>query len=156
MTAPLPGGAQAARAMRMAIQRAGIEPAAIDYINPHGSSTPLNDVTETAAITKVFGEHARKIPISGTKPYYAHALGASGAIEIAICGLVMKYGWIPPTLNLQEADDSCDLDYIPGEGRNAHPRYCLSNSFGFGGINAAIVLASRTVTSATRNEEPTR
>jgi 3-oxoacyl-[acyl-carrier-protein] synthase II len=140
MTAPRPTGAQAARAMQLAMQRAEIRPAEIDYINPHGSSTRLNDSTETSAIAQVFGEYAQSIPISGTKPYYAHALGASGAIEIAICSLVMKYGWIPPTLNFQEGDESCNLDYVPHEGRNSQPRACLSNSFGFGGINASIVL----------------
>jgi 3-oxoacyl-[acyl-carrier-protein] synthase II len=140
MTAPLPTGAQAARAMKLALQRAGLQPTEIDYINPHGSSTPLNDATETAAITQVFGDHAHKIPISGTKPYYAHALGASGAIEVAICCLAMKHGWIPPTLNLHEPDESCPLDYVPHEGRLAQTRACLSNSFGFGGINASIVL----------------
>jgi 3-oxoacyl-[acyl-carrier-protein] synthase II len=140
MTQPLPSGGEAARAMRLAIRRAGIEPARIEYINPHGSSTPLNDSTETSAIKQVFREHARKIPISGTKPYYAHALGASGALEIAICALAMTRGWIPPTLNFHEGDDSCDLDYVPRQGRAILPEYALSNSFGFGGINAAIVL----------------
>lgn len=140
MTAPLPSGAQAARAMRLALQRAGITPHEIDYINPHGSSTPLNDSTESAAIKQVFGESAHQIPISGTKPYYAHALGASGAIEVAICSLAMTRGWVPPTLNFQEGDEACDLDYVPHEGRSLQPRYCLSNSFGFGGINAALVL----------------
>lgn len=142
MTAPLPSGAQAARAMRLALQRAGITPTEIDYINPHGSSTPLNDSTETVAIKEVFGEHARKIPISGTKPYYAHALGASGAIEVAICNLAMTRGWIPPTLNFQEGGEECDLDYVPHEGRALQPTCCLSNSFGFGGINAALILKS--------------
>lgn len=140
MTAPLPSGNQAMRAMSLALERAAITPSDVDYINPHGSSTPLNDSTESAAIRQVFGEHAHNIPISGTKPYYAHALGASGAIEIAICCLAMQEGWIPPTLNFQEGDDTCNLDYVPEHGRAAKPRTCLSNSFGFGGINASMVL----------------
>lgn len=149
MTAPLPSGAEAARAMQLALQRAGVSPTQIDYISPHGSSTPLNDSTETRAIKQVFGTRAVEIPISGTKPYYAHALGASGALEIAICCLAMTRGWIPPTLNFHEADPNCDLDYVPGQGRTLQPTTCLSNSFGFGGINAALVLR-RTAPAAPR------
>ena len=140
MTAPRPDGAQAARAMRAALASAGTRPEEVDYINPHGSSTPLNDATETLAIKQVFGEHAYRIPISGTKPYHAHALGASGAIEAAIACLAMERGWIPPTLNLEQPDDGCDLDYVPEHGREFRPRVVLSNSFGFGGINACLVL----------------
>jgi len=140
MTAPRADGAQAARAMRLALAEAGIAPEAVGYVNAHGSSTPLNDSTETAAIHQVFGEHARRLAVSGTKGYYGHALGASGAIEAAICALAAHRGWLPPTLNLRVPDPACDLDYLAGGGRTGHPEYLLSNSFGFGGINAALVL----------------
>lgn len=142
MTAPRPDGAQTTRAMRLAIERAGITPDRIDFISPHGSSTPLNDSAESRAIKDVLGERAYDVPISGTKPYYAHALGASGAIEIAITCLAMERGWIPPTLNFECGDEHCDLDYVPEHGREHRPTTALSNSFGFGGINAALVLQS--------------
>ena len=140
MTAPRPDGSQAARAMRTAMRIAGVEPADVDFISPHGSSTPLNDSTESIVIKSVLGEHAHNIPISGTKPYHAHALGASGAIEAAICCLAMSRGWIPPTVNFETGDSDCDLDYVPGSGRDVRPRVVVSNSFGFGGINAYLVL----------------
>ena len=140
MTAPLPGGAQAARCVRMALRDARVEPTDVEYINAHGSSTPLNDPTETEAIKRVFGEHAYRVPISSTKGYYGHALGASGAFEAAISTLAIARGWIPPTVGLQTPDAACDLDYVPGTGRALLPRVVLSNSFGFGGINAALVL----------------
>lgn len=139
MTAPLPSGAQAARAMRSALAEAEVAPAMIDYVNAHASSTPLNDVTETLAIKQVFGDHARRIPISGTKAMHGHALGATGAIEAAICMHALRHAYVPPTLNLEEPDPACDLDYVPGTGREAVVRYVLSNSFGFGGINATLV-----------------
>jgi 3-oxoacyl-[acyl-carrier-protein] synthase II len=142
MTAPRPDGSQAARAMRSALRTAGIQPDDVDFISPHGSSTPLNDATETLAIKDVFGERAFAIPVSGTKPYHGHALGASGAIEAAITCLAMTRGWIPPTLNLENADAACDLDYVADGGRAFSPRISLSNSFGFGGINASLVLLS--------------
>ena len=100
----------------------------------------LNDPTETSSIKQVFGEHARRLALSGTKGYYGHALGASGAIETAICALAMRHGWLPPTVNLEAPDPACDLDFIQGEGRHARPEYLLTNSFGFGGVNASIVL----------------
>ena len=141
MTAPLPAGEQAARAMTLALNRAGLSPAQIDYVNAHASSTPLNDSSETVAIRTALGERAYEIPVSGTKPYHGHALGASGAIEAAICCLVMTRGWIPPTLNLDEPGDGCDLDYVANEGRPGKPKAVMSNSFGFGGINASLVLS---------------
>ncbi len=144
MTAPRPDGAQAARAMRIALGAAGVAPADVDYVNPHGSSTPLNDSTESAAIKQVLGERAYAIPISGTKPYHAHALGASGAIEAAICALAIERGWIPPTINFEAGDDTCDLDYVPAHGRALRPRVAVTNSFGFGGINATLVLRAPT------------
>ena len=140
MTAPRADGAQATRAMRLALAESHVQPSTIAYVNAHGSSTPLNDSTETVAIKQVFGEHARRLAISGTKGYYGHALGASGAIEAAICALASHRKWLPPTLNLRNPDPACDLDYLPSGGRVADPEYMLSNSFGFGGINAALVL----------------
>ena len=139
MTAPLPDGAQAARAIRLALGDARVAPHEIGYINAHGSSTPLNDPSETLAIKSVFNSHAHRIPVSGTKGYYGHALGASGAIEAAICALALREEWIPPTVNLDAADPACDLDYVPKTGRAARVEHVLSNSFGFGGINAALV-----------------
>ena len=140
MTAPLPDGSQAARAMSLALADAGAAPQEVAYVNAHGSSTPLNDRTETLAIKQIFGDHALRIPVSGTKGYYGHALGASGAIEIAICSLAMERSWLPPTVNLTEADEACDLDYLPGTGRAGRVDCVMSNSFGFGGINAAVLL----------------
>ncbi|MEP7344979.1 MAG: beta-ketoacyl-ACP synthase II [Gemmatimonadaceae bacterium] len=140
MTAPRPDGLQAARAMRLALADAHVQPGEIGYINAHGSSTPLNDPTETIAIKEVLGDHAYRIPVSGTKGYYGHALGASGAIEAAICALALDREWLPPTLNLTTADAGCDLDYVPGAGRSARVEHLISNSFGFGGINAALVM----------------
>jgi 3-oxoacyl-[acyl-carrier-protein] synthase II len=139
MTVPRPDGRQAARAMRLALREAELDPREIGYINAHGSSTPLNDPTETSAIRLVFDDHAGRVPISGTKGYYGHALGASGAFEAAICALASQRGWLPPTVNLEAADPACDLDFIAGEGRHAEPEFLLSNSFGFGGINACLV-----------------
>jgi len=139
MTAPLPDGSQAARAMRIALAGAAVPPSDVGYVNAHGSSTPLNDPTETAAMKAVFGDHAWRLAVSGTKGYYGHALGASGAIEAAICALASRRGWLPPTVNLEQADPACDLDYLTGEGREGAPEYLLSNSFGFGGINASLL-----------------
>jgi 3-oxoacyl-[acyl-carrier-protein] synthase II len=140
MTAPRPDGSQAARVMTHALRDASIKPNEIGYINAHGSSTPLNDPTETKAIRAVFGEAADKVPVSSTKAYYGHALGASGAIEAGISSLALTREWLPPTLNLCTPADGCDLDYIPGSGRGARVDAILSNSFGFGGINAALVI----------------
>jgi len=139
MTAPRPDGTQAARSMRRALDDGHVEPADVAYVNAHGSSTPLNDPTETLALKRVFGEHAQRLQVSSTKGYYGHALGASGAFEAAICALALERRWLPPTVNLDVPDDQCDLDYIPGTGRGADVEYVLSNSFGFGGINAALV-----------------
>ncbi|MBI4539785.1 MAG: beta-ketoacyl-ACP synthase II [Gemmatimonadetes bacterium] len=142
MAAPRPDGREATRAMAGALRSAGMAPGEIDYINAHGSSTPLNDSTESLAIRSVFGGRADHIPVSGTKPYYAHALGASGAIEAALCALAIERGWIPPTLNLENPGEGCDLDYVVGNGRDTRPRAALTNSFGFGGINASLVLSA--------------
>jgi len=140
MTAPRPDASQAARAMRLALADAHVAPHDVNYVNAHGSSTPLNDPTETAAIRQVFGDHASALQVSSTKGYYGHALGASGAFELAICAMALEKQWLPPTLNLDDPGDGCDLDYIPKVGRDTEVEYVLSNSFGFGGINAAVVL----------------
>ena len=140
MTAPRPDGRQAARAIRLALADGAVAPTEVGYVNAHGSSTPLNDTTETTALKQVFGDHAYRLTVSGTKGYYGHALGASGAIEAAICALAMARRWLPPTLNLEHPDPGCDLDCLPHEGRAAAPDVVLSNSFGFGGINASLVL----------------
>jgi len=140
MTAPRPDGRQAARAIQLALADGAVAPTEVGYINAHGSSTPLNDPTETSAIKQVFGDHAYRLTVSGTKGYYGHALGASGAIEAAICALALSRNWLPPTINLQQPDPHCDLDCLPGTGRAAQPAAVVSNSFGFGGINAALVL----------------
>ena len=141
MLAPRPDASCAGRCIRSALADARISPAQIDYINAHATGTLLGDAAETLAIKQVFGERARRIPVSSTKPFHAHPLGASGAIELAICSLAMEHDYLPPTLNLRQADPACDLDYIPNEGRQARVKHILSNSFGFGGINATIVLA---------------
>ena len=144
MTAPRPDASQAARAMKGALAIAGVQPHDVDFVSPHGSSTPLNDATESEAIKLVLGERAYQIPVSGTKPYHAHALGASGAIEAAVCCLAFERGWAPPTLNFEAGDASCDLDYVQSGGRAVQPRAILSNSFGFGGINASLVMVAPT------------
>ncbi len=140
MTAPRPDGSQAARSMQRAIDDADLTASDIGYVNAHGSSTPLNDSTETLAIKRVFGDRTVSLPVSGTKGYYGHALGASGAIEAAICALAMENDWLPPTVNLEAPDAACALDHVPRAGLAGAPEHILSNSFGFGGINAALVL----------------
>ncbi|MBW3628542.1 MAG: beta-ketoacyl-ACP synthase II [Gemmatimonadetes bacterium] len=142
MTAPRPDGVQAVRAMRLALNDARVAPEQIDYVNAHGSSTPLNDSTETRVIRQVLGENSDRVAVSGTKGYHAHALGATGAIEAAITAMSIERGWIAPTLNLTEADPECDLRYVGGEGDHRPVRYAISNSFGFGGINAALVIGA--------------
>jgi 3-oxoacyl-[acyl-carrier-protein] synthase II len=140
MTSSLPGGEMAARAVTVALNEANLMPSDIGYVNAHGSSTPMNDRHETEAIKRALGEHAYNVPISGTKPFHAHPLGATGAIEAAICALAITKEYLPQTLNLTDPDPECDLDYIPLVGRKQKVDYVLSNSFGFGGINAALVL----------------
>ncbi|HEV2474565.1 MAG TPA: beta-ketoacyl-ACP synthase II [Chthonomonadales bacterium] len=141
MTAPRPGSGPAAECVRRALQSAGASASEVDYINAHGSSTPLNDAAETVAIKLALGEDAaRSVPISGTKPLYGHSLGASGAIEAAICCLAIRNSLIPGTLNYCNADPECDLDYVPGAARSADLQLVISNSFGFGGINSVLAL----------------
>jgi len=140
MTSPLPGGEAVSQCMRDALRDAGIGPERIDYINAHASSTQLNDSNESACIHTVFGEHATRLAVSGTKAYTAHPLGATGAIEAAICALAIERNHIPPTLNWREPDPACDLDVVPNHGRAARLDYVMTNAFGFGGINSCAVL----------------
>jgi len=142
MTAPRPDGAQAARAMTEAMADAGLVPAEIAYVNAHASSTVLNDVTESRAIRLAFGDQADKVAVSGTKGLHAHSLGATGAIEAAICALALERGHLPGTTNLQSKDPACDLDIIPPGGRDERIPFLLTNAFGFGGINASLVLGA--------------
>ena len=145
MTAPHPQGEAAARTMRLALQDAGTTPEAIRYINAHGSSTPLNDKTETLAIKHVFGTRAYAIPVSSTKPLHGHPFGATGAIEVAICCLALTHGYLPPTINYTTPDPECDLNYLPNRGQyTTEVEHVLKNSFGFGGMNACLVLKRHT------------
>ena len=137
MTAPADNGEGAARAMQIALCKAGWRPEEVDYINAHGTSTPLNDKNETIAIKTVFGKHAYKLAVSSTKSMTGHLLGGAGAIEAAICVLTLQHGIIPPTINLKDPDPECDLDYVPNTARKAAVNKILSNSFGFGGHNSA-------------------
>ncbi len=140
MTAPAPGGEGAARCMRMALRSARLNPTDINYINAHGTSTPQGDVCETQAIKTVFGDHARAVAISSTKGATGHMLGAAGAVETAICAMAIEDGIVPPTLNLDEPDPQCDLDYVPHTARKMKVDAVVNNSFGFGGHNASVVL----------------
>ena len=140
VTAPLEDGSMAAQAMTEAVKDAGIKPENIDYINAHGTSTKLNDKGETNAIKMAFGEHAYKLAVSSTKSMTGHMLGASGAVEAIISALAVKNDIIPPTINYQVPDDDCDLDIVPNKARESRVDYAMSNSLGFGGHNASIVL----------------
>ena len=133
-------GAGAARAMRMALRKASIAPEAVDYINAHGTGTPLNDAAETLAIKTVFGPHARRLAISSTKSMLGHMMGAAGAVEALICALVVHDDRIPPTINLEQPDPACDLDYVPNVAREAQVNVALSNSIGLGGHNSAVIV----------------
>ncbi|MEF2965263.1 beta-ketoacyl-ACP synthase II [Paenibacillus sp. M1] len=138
MTEPDPNGPE--RCMKMALRDAGIDPGEVDYINAHGTSTPVGDRSETIAIKNAFGEHAYKLAVSSTKSMTGHLLGAAGGVEAVICGLTLKNGVIPPTINLEHPDPECDLDYVPNVAREANVQVTMSNSFGFGGHNATIIL----------------
>ena len=140
VTQPLENGEGAARAMLMAMKRSGVKPEEIDYINAHGTSTQLNDVMETKAIKSAFGEYAYKVPISSTKSMTGHLIGCAGAIEPAICAMTILNGVIPPTINYENPDPECDLDYVPNVARQAEVTTALTNSFGFGGHNSVLVL----------------
>jgi 3-oxoacyl-[acyl-carrier-protein] synthase II len=139
MTAPAPEGEGAARCMRLAIKDAGIAPSDIDYINAHGTSTEYNDANETTAIKAVFGEQAAKLAVSSTKSMTGHLLGAAGAVEGVYSVLALCHGMIPPTINYENPDPNCDLDYVPNRARKADIQVALSNSFGFGGTNACVI-----------------
>lgn len=140
VVAPPPDGDGAVRAMREALSDAGVTPEDVDYVNAHGTSTPLNDAVETLAIRAVFGERAYRIPVSSTKSMIGHGLGASGAVEGVACVKTLQTGMIHPTINYEFPDPECDLDYVPNEARTADVRVILKNSFGFGGQNACLVL----------------
>jgi 3-oxoacyl-[acyl-carrier-protein] synthase II len=141
VTEPDPVGTNPARAMTMAMQDAGVTPADIGYVNAHGTSTPAGDAAETRALKIALGdEEAARIPISSTKSETGHLLGATGAVEVAVTTLAMRDGFLPPTINLTDPDPECDLDYIPNVGREADVKVAVSNSFGFGGHNAVLVV----------------
>jgi 3-oxoacyl-[acyl-carrier-protein] synthase II len=139
VTQPDETASGAVRAMQRAIKDAGISPEQIGYINAHGTSTPYNDKFETLAIKKVFGEHAYKLAVSSTKSMIGHALGAAGGIEAVITVLALKHQMLPPTINYENPDPDCDLDYVPNKARPAQIEYALTNSFGFGGTNACLI-----------------
>ena len=141
ISAPAENGAGAALCMAIALEDAGLTPRDIGYINAHGTSTTLNDKSETAAIKTVFGEQAYKVPVSSTKSMTGHLLGASGAIEAVLCVQVLQHNILPPTINYETPDPECDLDYVPNTARKAHPDHIMSNSFGFGGHNASVVIS---------------
>jgi 3-oxoacyl-[acyl-carrier-protein] synthase II len=139
MTSPSPDGEGAVRCMRAAIEDAGIEPHEVNYVNAHGTSTPLNDLYETRALKTVFGDHASRVAISSTKSMTGHLLGGAGGVESVFTALAIKHGILPPTINLENPGDECDLDYVPNEARRADVTYAMSNSFGFGGTNATLL-----------------
>ena len=145
ITAPHPEGRGAKASMSMALRKAGLEPTAIDYINAHGTSTPIGDPMEVAAIKGVFGDHAHKLLVSSSKSMHGHTLGAAGAIESLVCLLAMRDGVIPPTINLEEPDPACDLDFIPNVKREATLNTVLNNSFGFGGHNVSLIFTRHEV-----------
>ncbi|OIO74156.1 MAG: beta-ketoacyl-[acyl-carrier-protein] synthase II [Zetaproteobacteria bacterium CG1_02_53_45] len=140
MTSPSPGGEGGARCMKAALKRAGINPEDVDYINAHGTSTPAGDVAETQCIKSTFGDHAKKLMVSSSKSMTGHLLGAAGGIEAAFSVLAVHHGVVPPTINLDNQDPECDLDYVPHEARQANIKVAISNSFGFGGTNASVIV----------------
>ena len=144
ITAPSLDGEGAARCMRMALRDAGLKPEEIDYINVYGTSTPLNDATETQALKAVFGEHAKKVPVSATKSMTGHLLGAAGSTEAIFTILSLRDGILPPTINYEEPDPECDLDYVPNVARRKPIQIAMSNAFGFGGTNATLILKKYT------------
>ena len=139
VTEPAPEGAGLVRAMRRALQKAGLRPDQVDYINAHGTSTPYNDRTETQAIKACFGDHAYRLAISSTKSMTGHTLGAAGGVEAVVCVMAIQTGIIPPTINLHHPDPDCDLDYVPNEARQAAVNVAMTNSMGFGGHNACLI-----------------
>ena len=140
-TAPAPGGTGAALCMRNALHDAGLNPEQVDYVNAHGTSTVAGDVAETQAIKSVFGEHARSLSVSSIKSMIGHLLGAAGSVEAIVSILAIRDGVAPPTINLDEPDQDCDLDYVPHSSREQDIRIVLSNSFGFGGTNGSLIFS---------------
>ncbi len=140
MTSPSPGGEGGARCMKAALDSAGLNPDNVDYVNAHGTSTPAGDIAETQGIKSVFGNHVDKLMISSSKSMTGHLLGAAGGIEAAFSMLAVKHGIVPPTINLDDPDPDCDLDYVPHTAREANIRVAVSNSFGFGGTNATVIV----------------
>jgi 3-oxoacyl-[acyl-carrier-protein] synthase II len=140
MTSPAPNGEGAVRAMKMAIGVAGIDAPAVQYVNAHGTSTQLNDASETAAIKTVFGDHARSMMVSSTKSMVGHLLGAAAAVELVFCVLALRDDIIPPTINQETPDPACDLDYVANKSRREKIDVALSNSFGFGGHNVSLIV----------------
>jgi 3-oxoacyl-[acyl-carrier-protein] synthase II len=140
ITAPAPDGNGAFRAMRNALRSANLAPDAIDYVNAHGTSTPLGDEIELAAVKRVFGEHAYKLSMSSTKSAIGHLLGAAGSVEAIFCILAMRDSVVPPTRNLDNPSEGCDIDLVPHRAKERPVRHALSNSFGFGGTNASLIL----------------
>ncbi len=140
ISAPHPEGEGAMRCMKMALENAGINPSDVGYVNAHGTSTPLGDAGETNAIKKTFGDHAYKLAVSSTKSMTGHLLGAAGGIETIFCAMALHEGILPPTINLDNPDEACDLDYVPHKARAQQVEYALNNSFGFGSTNASLVL----------------
>ena len=139
MTAPRPDGSGAAKAMNLALKVAGLEPTAIDYINAHGTSTPANDIAETKSIKTTFGDHAYDLAVSSTKGHTGHLLGGAGGVEGIVIAKALQEGYIPATIGLENPEEGCDLDYVPGQGREQEIQYAMSNSLGFGGHNASII-----------------
>jgi 3-oxoacyl-[acyl-carrier-protein] synthase II len=140
MSAPAPEGEGAARSMAMALRHAKLNPEEIDYLNAHGTSTPVGDKCETQAIKTVFGPHAKKLAVSSTKSMTGHLLGAAGAVETAVCALAIRDNIVPPTINYENPDPECDLDYVPNKARQISVRVCVNNSLGFGGHNATLIV----------------
>jgi 3-oxoacyl-[acyl-carrier-protein] synthase II len=126
--------------MKLAVEDAGIKPTDVGYINAHGTSTSYNDKFETFAIKRLFGDYAYKLPVSSTKSMTGHMLGAAGGVEAIVCAMALRDGFLPPTINYEHKDPDCDLDYVPNAGRKANIEYALSNTFGFGGQNATVIL----------------
>ena len=140
ITSPAPGGEGGARAMKLAMEEAGVKPEEINYINAHGTSTHLNDSGETQAIKTALGEASKNVMVSSTKSHTGHLLGAAGGVEAIVCAKAIEEGFVPATINYKVPDEECDLDIVPNEGRKVDIRYAMSNSLGFGGHNACILL----------------